>query len=172
MFRKANAGDREAVVRIFDAIHTQEEQGLATVGWQRGVYPTAETFDAAVQVGDLYVLEEDGQVLAAARINHEQVPVYANAAWRYPARDDEVLVLHTLVVAPWAAGKGCGRRFVAFYEQRARELGCPHLRMDTNLKNAKARRLYQRLGYWEADVVPCAFNGIEGVELVCLEKKL
>jgi len=32
--------------------------------------------------------------------------------------------------------------------------------------------LYKRLGYREAGIVPCVFNGIPDVMLVCLEKKL
>ena len=50
--------------------------------------------------------------------------------------------------------------------------GCTVLRMDTNAKNAAARRLYQKLGYAEPDIVPCIFNGIPNVQLVLLEKKL
>lgn len=44
--------------------------------------------------------------------------------------------------------------------------------MDTNARNAAARRLYAGLGYWEAGIVPCVFNGIPDVQLVCLEKYL
>ena len=55
---------------------------------------------------------------------------------------------------------------------RARETGRPFLRMDTNVKNTAARRLYARLGYREAGAVSCCFNGIPGVQLVCLEKTL
>ena len=44
--------------------------------------------------------------------------------------------------------------------------------MDTNERNAAARRLYAGLGYREAGIVPCTFNGIGGVQLVCLEKTL
>ena len=65
-----------------------------------------------------------------------------------------------------------GTAFVAYYESYAKNNGCPVLRMDTNEKNAAARRLYARLGYREAGIVPCVFNGIKGVGLVCLEKKL
>ena len=54
----------------------------------------------------------------------------------------------------------------------ARENGCTVLRMDANAKNAAARRLYQKLGYAEPDIVPCIFNGIPNVQLVLLEKKL
>ena len=44
--------------------------------------------------------------------------------------------------------------------------------MDTNAKNTAARTLYQKLGYRESGIVPTVFNGIAGVDLVLLEKKL
>ncbi len=59
-----------------------------------------------------------------------------------------------------------------FYEDYALEQGCRYLRMDTNVKNTAARTLYARLGYRETGIIPCVFNGISGVRLVCLEKTL
>ena len=82
------------------------------------------------------------------------------------------MALHTLVVDPGTAGRGCGKAFVAFYEQYAIDYGCAYLRMDTNAINVGARRFYAKLGFWEAGIVECTFNGIPGVKLVCLEKKL
>lgn len=172
MIRKATMQDIPAVAAIYEAIHTEEEAGETTTGWIRGVYPTRKTAEAALEQGDLYVLEEEGEVLAAARLNREQVDVYADVPWLYEAGEDEVFVLHTLVVSPRASGRGCGSRFVAYYEELARELNCPVLRMDTNERNVIARRMYEKLGYREAGVVPCVFNGIPGVGLVCLEKRL
>ena len=124
------------------------------------------------QAGDLFVAEEDGQIVATAKINQEQVPVYASAAWSREAKPQEVMVLHTLVVDPQVKGKGWGSRFVAFYEDYARDHGCRDLRMDTNERNAAARRLYHNLGYQEVSILPCEFIGIPGVNLVCLEKLL
>ena len=95
----------------------------------------------------------------------------ASANWKYQdILPEQVMVLHTLVVDPGQSGKGYGSAFVKFYEDYAKEHNCPYLRMDTNAKNQAARKLYARLGYWEADIVPCVFNGIPGVQLVCLEK--
>jgi len=82
------------------------------------------------------------------------------------------MVLHTLVISPAAARRGLGKAFVRFYEEYALQNGCPYLRMDTNARNLGARALYHKLGYEEADAVPCVFNGIEGVQLVLLEKYL
>lgn len=172
MVRKATPGDLDAIAAIYDAIHTEEESGLASIGWIRGVYPTRESAAESIANGDMFVLESDGVVVAAAKINQEQVPEYKNARWEHPAPDDEVMVLHTLVVAPAGKGKGYGTQFVAFYEAYAREQACPYLRMDTNQRNLAARTLYKKLGYREVGVVTCQFNGIPDVPLVCLEKKV
>jgi len=171
--RKGTLEDIPQVADIYDRILTEEEAGRTAIGWVRGVYPTRQTALDALSAGTLFVLEQDGALAAAAKIDQNQVPEYADAPWQYPdAPPSQVMVLHTLVVDPARSGQGCGTRFVQFYEQYALEHGCPYLRMDTNVRNAAARRLYARLGYREAGCVPCTFNGIPGVQLVCLEKRL
>jgi len=171
-FRQAAQADIDSIVQIYDAIHTAEEEGSAVIGWQRSIYPVRKTAEDALSRGDLYVAEDAGKVIASGIINQIQVPEYADCDWGYPADEQQIMVLHTLTVHPSAGGKGTGAGFVAFYEQLAREHGCLNLRMDTNVNNAKARRFYKRLGYREAGIVSCVFNGIPGVQLVCLEKQL
>ncbi len=170
--RRAMIFDLAGVEKIYQEIHDAEEAGVITTGWLRDVYPVRSTAEAALQRGDLFVMEEEGCVVASAIINRLQVPDYAKGQWLYEAHEDEVMVLHTLCVHPDAMGKGCGKAFVAFYEAYARENSCPYLRMDTNAINASARAMYRKLGYREAGIVPCVFNGIEGVGLVLLEKYL
>ena len=172
MIRLATMGDLPAIAAIYTAINDEEEAGRMTVGWIRGVYPTADTAREAIEAGELFVLETGGRVVASARINQTQMPAYADVAWRYPAKAAQVMVLHTLTVDPAAAGKGFARQFLAFYEAYALERGCPCLRIDTNEKNAVARRMYARHGYIESGVIPTVFNGIPDVNLVCMEKML
>lgn len=170
--RKAAEADIPAIAEIYSRIHTEEEAGRVTIGWQRPIYPTEATAVAGVEMQDMFVLTEDGAVIASARINRMQMDAYREAAWVYPAEDEQVMVLHTLTVDPEKSGRGAGKRFVAFYEDYARQAGCPFLRMDTNEINVNARSLYRKLGYKEVSIVPCVFNGLKGVNLVCLEKKL
>ena len=172
VFRKATAQDIPAVEKIYEDIHTEEEAGRTSIGWIRGVYPTRKTAEASLLRGDLFVAEADGEVVGTAIINQQQVDAYEGAAWQYPAKDEEVMVLHTLVIAPQMAQRGFGKAFVRFYEDYARQHGCRYLRMDTNARNLRARAMYRKLGYAEIGIVPCVFNGIDGVQLVLLEKKL
>ena len=169
--RPAVQQDIPAVAGLYEAIITAEEAGLAVIGWERGVYPTPSTALAALERKDLFVLEENGAVSGAAIINQIQVDVYTNGHWLFEADDPQVMVLHTLVIDPAAAHRGFGSAFVRFYEQYAAEHGCTVLRMDTNERNLAARALYKKLGYREAGIVPTVFNGIEGVQLVLLEKR-
>ena len=171
-FRKATMNDLDRIAEIYSHIHDEEEAGRATIGWIRSIYPTRATAETAIRKGTMYVEESGGHIVAAAKIDQEQVPEYGDASWTVDAPEDQVLVLHALVVDPAESGKGRATAFVRFYEEFAGKCGFPFLRMDTNERNAAARALYRKLGYREIGIVSCVFNGIPGVRLVCLEKTL
>ena len=172
IFRKAVATDIRTIENIYNEVHQAEEKGIISVGWERGVYPVRATAEEALKRGDLYVLEYNGIVSGAGMINNLQVDVYFNAPWEYDAPDDDICVLHTLVISPRVSGKGLGTEFVRFYEEYAKEHGCSELRLDTNERNKAARSMYAKLGYKEISTVPTTFNGIPGVDLVLLEKAI
>ena len=168
--RKAAQADIDAVERLYDAVHTAEEQGKQTIGWIRGVYPVRATAENALARGDLFVLEDGGTIYGTGIINQTQVDSYRQGTWNHQVPDDQVCVLHTLVIDPDSAGKGYGRTFLSYYETYATEHGCPELRIDTNARNAVARRMYQKHGYTEIGIISTDFNGIAGIDLVLLEK--
>lgn len=169
---RAKTTDIDSIKRIYENIHDEEERGLITTGWIRNVYPTEKTAEDALNRGDLFVMADEGKIVAVAIINQIQVNEYKYAMWKYDARDNEVMVLHCLAVDPFEKNKGFGRAFVEFYEEYAKQHGCAALRMDTNMLNTRARKLYQKLGYEEVGTIKCVFNGIPNVQLVCLEKPL
>jgi N-acetylglutamate synthase-like GNAT family acetyltransferase len=170
--RKASIADIDAINEIYEHIHTEKEQGKVNTGWIRGVYPTRTTAETALSRNDLFVEEMDGKVVGTAIINQNQVDIYKEAPWKYDVPNDQVMVLHTLVIAPYVKGHGLGKAFVAYYEQYALEHRCKHLRIDTNELNTNARSFYKKLNYNEVAILPCSFNGIPDVKLVMLEKKM
>ena len=172
MFRLATTNVLPAIAAIYDSIHTQEEAGITTTGWIRDIYPTEQTAARAINDREMYVLEENGRIAACGRINQMQDECYKDGAWRYPAKPEQVMVMHTLVVDPQYGRMQYGTKFLQFYESFSKEYGCPFLRIDTNARNARARAFYSKYGYTEVGIVPCEFNGITGVDLVLLEKNL
>ena len=172
MIRLANRNDINRIAEIYEHIHDAEEAGESVIGWDRNVYPTYQTALEGVSKGEIFVEENEKLIVATGRINQEQVDVYANCQWLYQGADNEVMVLHTLVVDPQIKGRGYGSEFVKFYEEYAIYHKCHYLRIDTQEKNVAARKFYERLGFREAGIVLCNFNGIPDVRLVCLEKKI
>ena len=170
--RKSLETDIDQIEKIYDRILAEEEAGNATIGWVRGIYPTRITAEESLKRKDLFVMEDDGLIVATAIINQIQVPEYRFAKWKHSVSEEKIMVLHTLIVDPQQKAKGYGKMFVAYYEDYARRENCCELRMDTNVINMRARRMYANLGYDEVGVVDCVFNGISGVKLVCLEKHL
>ena len=172
MIRKATMADLDRIEAIYNEIHTEIEEGRAQIGWTRGIYPARDIAEDSIRRREMFVMEKDGEIVASGRINQYQGPEYDGAVWTFDADPDSVMVLHTLTVSPKCKGQGFGTEFVAFYEYFARKSGCTALRIDTNAINTAARRLYAKLGYAEACIVHTSFNGIDGVNLVCLDKKV
>ncbi len=170
-FRKAKETDIERIWEIYLENHIEEEEGRAVIGWNRNIYPVKATAEAALSRDDLFVLEDESGVMGTAVINHVQMDVYPLGNWQYDAPNDQVMVLHTLVISTKASRKGYAKQFVAFYEDYAKEHGCPYLRMDTNERNVRARAMYEKLGYKEIGIVPCVFHSMTGINMVLLEKK-
>ena len=83
IIRKAKNEDIDAIANIYAKIHSIEEQGLVTIGWQRGVYPEKKTAQTALKRDDLFVAEQDGQIVASAILNQQQVDVYDKGNWQY-----------------------------------------------------------------------------------------
>lgn len=172
-FRKATLADVPAVAEIYESCIAAEETGVAYTGWQRGVYPTADTARDAIAKGTLFVMtDESGEVTATAKFDHVQFPEYANGKWEHDAAPEEVLVMHTLAVDKRKSVPGRGLAFVGFYEQYARSLGIRELRIDTGVVNTVARRMYAKCGYKEVGSYYGTFQGIPNVELLFLEKYL
>ena len=173
IIRKATQEDLQRIAAIYDEVHTREEAGEVTTGWIRNVYPVQKTAEDAISRNDMFVqTDETGVITAAGIINQVQADVYKDVNWVYPAREDEVMVLHTLVVSVHPGHRGSGKEFLEFYEAYALEHGCKYLQLDTNVKNKAARDFYQKHGYHEIGTVPTVFNGIPGVDLVLLEKRV
>ena len=172
MLRKATAADIGAIEASYNEVFDREAETGSTTGWIRGVYPTRETIERGVNAGTMYVYYIGEKLAASVILNSYQPAEYYDIPWEYPARDEDVLVIHTLVVSPGMSGRGVGSLMVAFAEGLAFGQGKAVVRLDTNVTNIPAQRLYSKLGFRLAGKHHALHEGTLDTELVYMEHLL
>jgi GNAT superfamily N-acetyltransferase len=130
-------------------------------------YPNPAVFDRDIELNQLWVLEEDGQLAGIAAITTDQEPEYANVGWDI---DEAAIVVHRLAVDPAFRGKGIAEALMRHSELVARERDIAVLRVDTNSKNAATQKLFPKLGYTLSGETGFSFR--PGLRFLCYEKRL
>ncbi|MFC9248005.1 GNAT family N-acetyltransferase, partial [Streptomyces sp. NPDC057136] len=123
--RAATAADVPAVRAVTDAAY---HHYIARIG----VVPAPMEADHAADVaaGQVYVTGGPDAVGVLVLVPHE-----------------DHLFLESIAVHPDAAGRGVGRRLLAFTDEHARALGLPEVRLYTNALMWENRKIYPRYGY-------------------------
>ena len=136
IFQKAHSNDFDRIKNFYwDLIDEMQDQN-DVIGWKKSLLR-----------GELFTLEEDGQLYACTVLNSESNEGYAGIPWSLSCRDDEVLIPHALGVRPAQQGKGVGRRVVEEILQYARVNGKKAVRLDILGQNAVAEKLYTKCGF-------------------------
>lgn len=95
----------------------------------------------------LFVLEENGEILASIILNNEANESYRLVNWSREVSDEKVLIIHVLAVSPKHAGKGLGTKMMQYILDYAKETGMQAVWMDVISNNSSAERLYQKIGF-------------------------
>ncbi|MBD5097133.1 MAG: GNAT family N-acetyltransferase [Lachnospiraceae bacterium] len=173
MIRKAVSDDIGVVEASYNEHFKHEmEYGAFTI-FKKEIYPTRKDAEKAINNGTLYVYEENNNIAGSIIVDNIQPTEYAGIVWGQTVADEEVKVIHLLLVRPSMAGKGIGSALVKYAMELARNDSCKVLRLDTGSQNIPALSLYRKLGF---QVVATDFmkvgNAIEHSGHLFLEKTL
>ncbi len=172
MIRPAVPKDIDAVEKGYNELLLYEKENGTSSNWVYGLYPVRETAENALREGALYVAEEDGIICGSAVLNQHQPQEYKKGSWKYEADENNVLVIHTLCIAPSYKGRGLGTAFVKYAEELALKMNCTVIRFDTWAGNTAAASLYAKLGYENAGGADAMLAGVIPEKQIFFEKKL
>ena len=147
MIRKATLNDITQVEDCFVELLEYEQTHGAYTSWRLNIYPTRKTAEKGVEEGNLYVLEQNGDISACMIASQTQPAKFNDIEWRYPARADEVFVINLLCVRPSKARCGVGKSMVQYIIEEAKHMNCKAVRLDTGIQNLPAVELYTKLGF-------------------------
>ena len=145
----ASAGEMELVGKLYDSVNDYFEKHInyCYPNWQKGKYPVLADAQRAFEDQTLYVLKAAEGILGSVIIDSFQHPEYKKIPWTLQAPDEDIMVIHTLVVDPDYRGQGLGEKLVRFGIDCCKKSGARAVRLDTHYKNIPARRLYEKCGF-------------------------
>lgn len=124
----------------------ERDHGAYTI-FKEGVYPTRKDAESALRNKALYVYEDNDMIMGSIILDGQQPDEYREIDWPSHAANDEVKVIHLLMVRPCMAGKGIGLALVNAALEIARKNLCVAVRLDTGEQNIPAVSLYKKLGF-------------------------
>lgn len=173
MIRKATFDDVELIEATYNEHFKHElEYGAFTV-FKKGVYPTKKNAKKAIDVGSLYVYEENGSIAGSVIVDKVQPEEYTRIVWNKTLPNDTVMVIHLLMVCPSMTGRGIATALVKYAVDLAKNTGCKALRLDTGSQNTPAISLYKKFDFQIVTTASMKVgNAIEHNEHLFLEKVL
>lgn len=148
IIRAARADDEDALLRIDQ------------VTWSPHVTPAPSPpagpfFKESTQLDNVVVAELDGRVVGYAKMRHPTELPASEHVWE----------CNGLAVDPECEGRGAGRALIEALIARARERGGLKFTLRVFAPNARARRLYEALGFQTEGILRGEFRVADG-ELV------
>ena len=147
MIRKAILKDVNSIEDTYNEHFQYELNHTAFTVFLKVVYPTKDDAERAIYAGALFVYEENGTIVGSIIIDKVQPIEYATIPWKEKLSEDEVMVIHLLMVRPSMSGKGIASSLIKFATELAQKNSCRALRLDTGSQNIPALSLYQKNGF-------------------------
>lgn len=170
--RPAQAQDIDTLMELY----AQGRSALAALGidqWQGG-YPDRATIESDVAREETFVIEGEGEIGGVAMIGAGGESDYdsIDGAWLTDSDSSEptYLVVHRIATSTARTHRGYASRLIGFAEQRARNLGCKSVRIDTHPGNVRMRGLMGKLGFKECGIIMISHSSEGTSERIAYEK--
>lgn len=108
-------------------------------------YPSYEAFEKDIEIGQLWVLKEDNNIIGSVVISELIDEEYKVIKWLTP--NTQNIYIHRLAVHPEYQGKGLAQKLMDFSEMYAKENGFSSVRLDTFSGNKRNNTFYKKRGY-------------------------
>lgn len=159
--REATVNDLDRIRDIYRGIIIAErESGQRLTRWEEGEYPTADTALNAINVGEMFVLENDFNAIVGSVVLHKrQLEEFASVDWMVDVNEDDVIMVSTVAIAVEYKNQGYGAKLVQEIKRYAKDMGCRVIRLETSETNKPAQRLYEKVGFSYLETIDLTLEG-------------
>ncbi|QZT37006.1 GNAT family N-acetyltransferase [Halosquirtibacter xylanolyticus] len=142
LVRRATLDDLDAIAIIVKAaVAYMNSKG--NFQWSED-YPSKDVFVKDIENGELWVAELDNAVAGVAAINKDHTPEYDTLVWNHSGA---YWGIHRIAISEAYKGRRIAESLFLKAESLSKASGDSYMRIDTNILNKPAQRLFERLGY-------------------------
>lgn len=170
--RKAGIGDLRALTAFYEEVCAAQEHSPWSPQWHFGIYPDEEDLAAHIREGEFMLLLSGERIAAAAVLAGKDDPIYAEAAWHFSAKAEEVCVLHLFAVHPDFRRTGVSNAMLSGLIASAEAAGRRLMRLDVVCGNLPAERLYAKHGFRFAEQRRVFYEDTGEIEVRLYERLL
>lgn len=145
--RCVTASDLPAVNQFYEEVCAAIATTPYGPAWQWGVNPSAAILQRDLNRGKLLLGYDHAQLAAVGVLLAGEDPDYQGAAWRLPATEAEIGVLHLFAVHPRFRGRGISTKMLRAILAQAHADGRTVLHLDAIKGNVPAEKLYLAAGF-------------------------
>ncbi len=149
--RLAENIDKNIILQFYrEGSQKLKEEGVDQ--WQKDKIPNLDKFEDLIRNDELYVLEDNGQVVSTVIIKKYDCDYEDNMTGKWISNYDYIAI-HRVATGNKYRSKGYGKSVLLFCEDYAKRNNIKSLRIDTHRNNKSMQRLIKRLNYTYCGIV-------------------
>mgnify|MGYP004476088787 FL=1 len=115
--------------------------------WKKNIYPNDDDWNSYIVKGEMYLILKDVDVIGAVAVTNAQSKEYRKIHWKVKADDQDVAVVHLLMVLPEYQGDGAATAALDEIIKLAADKKKKAVRLDAIGTNVPAQKLYEKYGF-------------------------
>lgn len=151
--RKAIDKDIDNVLKLYSEVIDQIRDNESNPNWEHGIYPRKENIYDAINDGELYVGEKNGEIASAIVINKKSNEGYENIKWNVDVDDEFVYYIHLVAVNQKYRKQGFAKKMLSYAFDLARENSIKCIRLSIHMNNLGIEPLYTNCGFGYVDTI-------------------
>ena len=145
--KKATIADLNIIRAIYWKLIDSSEKYASILQWKKDIYPADDDWISYINNKEMYLIYHDTELIGAVALTKAQSEEYRKIEWTIDAGDNEVAVVHLLVVDPDYQGQGATTATLDEIIKMAANMNKKAVRLDAIGTNKPAQKLYEKYGF-------------------------
>lgn len=171
-FKKVSIRDLDQIRTLYWRLLDSSPEYGRILQWKKNIYPNDNDWNNYIVNDEMYLILDNINVIGAVAVTNAQSKEYRKIHWRVKANDQEVAVVHLLMILPEYQGGGAATAALDEIIKLATDKQKRVVRLDAIGTNVPAQKLYEKYGFVNCGTAQEYYESTGEMEFVFYEYAL